>query len=320
MLSATYQQGAGLVDVFNAIYSDSTISPGQLKISDNSKTSYGAASITIENKSTKSKTYTLSHIGAGYSDYYLQYAEPSQQPLYGTATFPTPTVTIGAGQSSKVYFFISPPSGVRPSSLPVFGGFITVTDSDQSAFSIPYVGPPYSLYNTPYIYISPASSGIQLPSVYGYSADQSNITYDIGLLEVVASYGFGGAVPTLQWTKEFSISLLPANTNIKPNHYGFNQSIQHPYIASAFSPNSTVFRHPSFGTLINDTGLMWPENNAPFGSDTSVKGDNGVRWKVGNGDYRWFAAVLRWGGTSGRQEDYDTWLGPVIRFVNGTSG
>jgi hypothetical protein len=31
MLSPTYQQGAGLVDVFNAIYSDSTISPGQLK-------------------------------------------------------------------------------------------------------------------------------------------------------------------------------------------------------------------------------------------------------------------------------------------------
>jgi hypothetical protein len=182
------------------------------------------------------------------------------------------------------------------------------------------VGPPYSLFNTPYIYTSPTSSGVQLPSLYGYNADQSNITYDIGLLEVVVSYGFGGAVPTLQWTTEFSISILPANTNIKPDHYGFNQSIQYPYIPSAFAPNSTVFRHPSFGTLINDTGLMWPENNAPFDSDTSVRGDNGVRWKVGNGDYRWFAAVLRWGGTSGRQEDYDTWLGPVIRFVNGTSG
>jgi len=182
------------------------------------------------------------------------------------------------------------------------------------------VGAPYSLFNTPYFYTSPASSGAQLPSVYGYNADQSNITYDIGLLEVVASYGFGGAVPTLQWTKEFSISLLPTNTNIKLNHYAFNQPIQYPYIPSAFSPNSTVFRQPSFGTLINDTGLMWPENNAPFGSDTSVKGDNRVRWKVGNGDYRWFAAVLRWCGTRGRQEDYDTWLGPVIRFVNGTSG
>ena len=96
-------------------------------------------SITIENQSREPKTYTLSYIGAGYSDYYLQYTEPSQQPLYGTATFPTPTITIGAGQSTKVSFFISPPSDARPSSLPVFGSFITVTDPDQSAFSIPYV-------------------------------------------------------------------------------------------------------------------------------------------------------------------------------------
>jgi Subtilase family/Fn3-like domain len=320
MLSATYQQGAGLVNVFDAIYADTTISPGQLKISDNNKKVYGAASITIENKSAKLKTYTLSHIGAGYSDYYLQYAESSQQPLYGTATFPTPTVAIGAGQSTEVTFSISPPTGVTPSNLPVFGGFITVTDSDKSTFSIPYVGPPYSLYNTPYIYTSPPNSGVQLPSVYSYNADQSDIIYDTGLLEFVASYGFGGAIPTLQWTTEFSVSLVPANTHIQPDHYGYNKSIEYPYIPSAFEPNSTVFRHPSFGTLVNDTGFMWPENNGPFGSDTSVTGDNGVKWKVGNGDYRWFAAVLRWGGTSGRQEDYDTWLSPVIRFVNGTSG
>jgi subtilisin family serine protease len=317
LLSATFQQGAGLVNVYKAIYAESTISPGQLKISDVTKTVYGSASITIENTSAKSKVYTLSHVGAGYSDYYPQYNEPSQEAMYGTASFPTPTVTIGAGQSAKVLFSIAPPENVVASNLPVFGGFIKVSDADGDSFSVPYVGPPYSLYNTPYIYTQPASAGVQLPSVYAFNEDQTQIIYDTDFLEFNASNGFSGSIPTLQWTQEFRLDVLPANTSIKPNHYGFNKTNKYPYIPSVLEPNSTIFGHPSFGTLLNITGYTWPESNSPFAFDTMVTSSNGVNYAVGNGDYRWLASVLRWGGTSGRQEDYDTWLGPVIRFVSG---
>jgi hypothetical protein len=161
------------------------------------------------------------------------------------------------------------------------------------------------LYNTPYLFISSASSGVELPGVYAFNADQSDTIYDSGLLDFVASYGFSGGIPTLQWTTDFSLSVLPANTSIKPDHYGFNKSVKYPYQPSAFAPNSTLSGHPSFGTVVNNTGPMWPANNSPFVVDTSVTGNNGASWQVGNGDYRWFAAVLRWGGTSGRQEDYE---------------
>jgi subtilisin family serine protease len=81
-IASTAQQGAGLVNVYNAIFSQSTTSPGQLLVSDVSKTVYGAVNITI--------SFTIN----------------------------------------------SPASGVNPSNLPVFGGFIKVTYPYQpSAFA-----------------------------------------------------------------------------------------------------------------------------------------------------------------------------------------
>lgn len=78
MLSATVQQGAGLVNVYDAIFADTKISTGQLKVSDVNKMTYGLVNITIENASSKSKTYSLSHHGAGYMDYYIPSGKKNQ--------------------------------------------------------------------------------------------------------------------------------------------------------------------------------------------------------------------------------------------------
>jgi hypothetical protein len=143
------------------------------------------------------------------------------------------------------------------------------------------------------------------------------LTTDTGLLEFVAANGYGSSLPTLQWTREFRVDVLPANTTITANHYGFDPTVKQEYIPSAFTPNSTVFGHESFGTLSLLDGYNWPAGNGIFRSDTLVTGGDGVQWSVGNGDYRWLVGALRWGGTSGNVGDYDTWLGPVVRFVSG---
>jgi hypothetical protein len=315
-ITSTAQQGAGLVNVYNAVFSQSTISPGQLLVSDVSKTVYGAVNITIQNLSPGSKTYTLAHEGAGYSDYYLAYEESNQLPIYGTAHFPTPTITIPAGKTSTISFTInSPASGVNPSSLPVFGGFIKVTDSSNNQQSIPYIGPPYSLYNTPQILVTEAAGGVELPEVYALDSS-GNVDYDTGLLSITPTNGYTGSIATLQWTENFILEVLPANTNIIPNVYGFNTSVTYPYQPSAFAPNSTIFGYKSFGTLLNVTGWSWPEAFGPWMTDTSVTDDNGELWFVGPGDYRWFASVLKQGGAIGVQSNYETWLGPVMRFVS----
>jgi len=315
IIAATAQQGAGQINVYNAIFSQSVVSPGQLTISDVTHTEYGTANITIKNTSPRSKTYTLSHEGAGYTDYRLQYQEPTQQAIYGTATFQTPTLTLSAGQSTTVSLAITPPESVTAASLPVFGGFVTITSTDDETYHVPYIGPPYSLYNTPYLQIS--TSGTILPQIYTNNITSGSLIYDNGFLEINPANGFGSAIPTNQWTTEIRVDVLPANTTIKASHYGFDSSTSVPtYQASSVTPTSSIFGYESFGTLVNKTGYIWPGSYGPFGSDTTVTTGNGSTVAVGNGDYRWFASVLRWGGTSGVQADYDTWLGPVIRFVD----
>lgn len=317
ILAATPQQGAGLVDAYNSIFSTSSISPGQFIATDVSHTEYGTTNITIENTSGSPKTYSLSHQGAGYMDYYLGYQELNQQAIYGGASFSKSTITIPARQSASIDISITPPSGVDRSKLPVFGGFIKIT-SDADTFHVPYVGPPYSLYNTPYLLIQNTTDAV-FPRIWSYNSDQSILTTDAGLLEFNAANGYGSSLPTLQWTREFRVDVLPANTNITAAHYGFDASDlkDYTYKPSAFASNSTVFGYPSFGTLSLLQGYNWPAGNGVFRSDTLVTGSDGKQWAVGDGDYRWLVSVLRWGGVSGVKGDYDTWLGPVVRFVSG---
>ncbi|PVH74102.1 subtilisin-like protein [Cadophora sp. DSE1049] len=310
MLSATPQQGAGLVNVFDAIYSETTVSPGQLTLF-TSKTAYDTANVTIENNSENPKTYTLSHEGAGYMDYRLDYKERNQLPLYGNATFSSPTITLQPHHATTVLATISPPNGVEPSKLPVFGGFIEITSSDEESYSIPYVGPPYSLFHTPYIYTDGTSS----PAIYTYNG--STIEYAGNLVEIDVSGRWGSSISNLQWTQRVRIDLLPANTSIMADHYGFDRGFEWEYRPSSAAPTEKVFGFESFGTLVNKQGYFWPGGEGVSGSGTTVLTSAG-KVAVGQGDYRWFVGVLRWGGAVGQKEDYDTWLGPVMRFTNGT--
>ncbi|TVY93472.1 Minor extracellular protease [Lachnellula willkommii] len=313
ILAATPQQGAGLVNAYDAIFSISVISPGQFTVTDISHTEYGTANITIENTSGSSKSYSLSHQGAGYMDYTLEYQEKNQRAIYGTAAFSQSSITIPAGQRSSIHVSVTPPSDIDPSKLPVFSGYINIV-SDDKDLHIPYVGPPYSLFNTPYIKIQNSTSSAIFPRIWSYNQIVS--TVDTGVLEFVAENGFGSSLPTLQWTREFRVDVLPANTTVQANNYGFDKDAEYEYKPSAFTPNSTVFGHESFGTLTILLGYNWPSGNGIFRSDTIVTGSDGGKWAVGNGDYRWLVSALRWGGVSGVLGDYDTWLGPVVRFVS----
>ncbi|RDL35480.1 uncharacterized protein BP5553_07411 [Venustampulla echinocandica] len=316
MLAATPQQGAGMVNVYNAIFSESQISPGQITVRDVSRTEYGTANITIQNTSAKPKTYSFSHEGAGYMDYTLQYQELNQRPQYGSANFALSGITIPPGQSDTIHLSINPPNDVDPTSLPVFSGFLCVSDSDGESFHIPYVGAPYSIYNAAYLVVkNDSQAGIISPRVWSYDANGTIVT-DYGLEEFVPDRGYGSDLSTSQWTREFRVDVLPADTNITADHYGFDRTITYPDIPSKFTPNMTVFGYPSFGMLANNTGYIWPGANGQFGADTKVMSSNGVRYLVGDGDYRWFVSVLRWGGTSGKRDDYDTWLSPILRVVS----
>ncbi|APA15397.1 hypothetical protein SS1G_09060 [Sclerotinia sclerotiorum 1980 UF-70] len=317
ILSATAQQGAGLINAHDAIFAQSVISPGQIVLGDDSThTVFGAANITIENTSGSSKTYTLSHVGAGYTDGQLSGQDSNQIALYGTGVFPTPTVTLASGESKTVDFSITPPTGVVASNRPVFGGFIKITSSAGETYTVPYIGPPYSMYNTSYI------SVIQVAGFDAAGLPEK----DNGFLQInpTRQYGIAANIPQ-QYTLAFRFDLLPANTNITAHTNAFKTPQLFSYYSSKSTPKSSIFGHPSFGTYTNRSatiasGAIQPGNYIQYWTNAQVTGDDGVSYNVGDGDYRFFASVLRWGGQEGKIEDYDTWLGPVMRFNTSFAG
>ncbi|RYP70009.1 hypothetical protein DL769_005122 [Monosporascus sp. CRB-8-3] len=320
MVAATFQQGAGLVNVYDAIFYQSRVSPGQLLVSDNDRTTYGAVNITIENLSDIPKTYALSHLGASYSEPNPPnnpvFQQENQLPIYGSAEFESPMVELAAGQSTVVSFKILPPtSGVKPGELPVFGGFVTVASGDEE-LTVPYSGPPYSLYNAEYFSVSNSTPTNVRPSLSYEFPDGWHI--DTDLLEVNASLPYRSVISREQFTRGFRVDLVPANISIEPDLYGFDPAVTHEYRPSAAAAPASVFGLPSYGTLLNVTQLLSPATiNWPSGTGVTATLPNGTVYSPGPGDYRWLASVLRWGGDPDLLEDHETWLSAVIRLVNG---
>ncbi|KAL8341889.1 hypothetical protein RB601_005296 [Gaeumannomyces tritici] len=329
MLSATAQQGAGLVDVHRAITAKTRLSPGQLRIADNNKRVFGRANITLTNGGMSPKTYKLSHRGAGYMNQLLAIGERNQRPIYGTARFdisssPTASLEVAPGESVTVGLSIAPPAeGVEPRRLPVFGGYVQVREEggDGEGLSIPYSGPPYSQYNAESIVLQ--TVGRALPEiVYFYRNGTPVVVQD--LLVVNNSMQWGSTALFDLWTTAYRIDVVPANTSVVPTHRGFsNGTVAGAAVAgyeTAAPPGATLPEgHASFGTLRNITGLLGPSNdfspNSKGGLD--VAGGDRRTTRLGPGDYRWLVSVLRWGGDKDLLEDWETWLSGVIRLVNG---
>jgi hypothetical protein len=159
ILSTVAGQGAGMINPCNAIKFQTTITPSQLELGDTDNFLNVPQTITINNASPKSKTYTIKHQGAGYAEYFPypdaltpQFANSwglPQYSIYGSVSFDVSTVTLAAGQSHKLSVTFTPPmlSPAQVHKTPVFSGFISISSSDET-FNVPYIGVPYSRKNT----------------------------------------------------------------------------------------------------------------------------------------------------------------------------
>ncbi|KAI1439365.1 subtilisin-like protein [Annulohypoxylon stygium] len=319
MIAGTFQQGAGMVNVYKAVTYKSRVFPGQLLVGDNSRTEYGLVNISIENRANVSKIYSLSHQGAPYSEPNPPnnpiFSQENQLPIYGSAKFESPTVEVAPEESATVSFKILPPSSdVKPERQPVFGGFVKVA-SDDEEFSVPYSGSPFSLYNAAYFHIVNTTDNVQPSLSYKFGEDW---VIDRGLFEVNSSLSYRSLIGRNQFTRGYRIDLVPANISINPDLYGFDPAEIHEYRPSTTTPPTTIYGLPSYGTLVNSTDLLSPSTfNWPSGTGVTATLPNGTEYSPGLGDYRWLACVLRWGGDPELLDDYETWLSAVIRFIDG---
>ncbi len=108
--------------------------------------------IGIKNKSSRSKTYTISHRGASLINARPLRTQAQTFPdVYGWITNDKASyaavsfiekVVVPPGATANLTATMVAPSDVDPALLPVYGGFIVITD-DKLEYVIPYAGVPY---------------------------------------------------------------------------------------------------------------------------------------------------------------------------------
>ncbi|KAJ5100413.1 hypothetical protein N7456_006465 [Penicillium angulare] len=148
-LSPVAQQGAGLVDVYDAIHSTVVLNVSSLSFND---TQFLApAWFSITNNGTGPANYSIGQVSCG-TVYTLASDGTTipegisyghfMQPVNSSAllNFSSTSVSISQGQTVVVKVMASPFGGLNASRIPIYSGYVTLNSTNGDSFSIPYLG------------------------------------------------------------------------------------------------------------------------------------------------------------------------------------
>ncbi|PKS12304.1 hypothetical protein jhhlp_001604 [Lomentospora prolificans] len=151
-LAPVAQQGAGLIQAYNAAYVKTLVDTAGISFNDTDNF-VKEANFTIENTSDEEVTYALSHVKAvtvyAYNEGSIQLAPFPNPTVDAAATldFSEESVTLGAGESVTISVVPTPPQGVDPSRFAMYSGYIAINGTNGDNLSIPYIGLAASMRN-----------------------------------------------------------------------------------------------------------------------------------------------------------------------------
>ncbi|KAH8891809.1 hypothetical protein GQ53DRAFT_719504 [Thozetella sp. PMI_491] len=352
-LTTVLQQGSGLINVFKALTYDTALSPTEFNLLDSSQ--LREESFTIENLSGSSKTYHLANMPAAAVDA-LPFLDQKpvdwtwslvNNPAYACASFPSRTVTVGPNSKETVKVTIKPPTGLNPSKLPTYGGYILVTDGEKQ-YVIPYQGVPYSrseqqtldtsnLSNITTKPLPPAG----IPNVPLVRAIDIN-RRDNDLM----TFTFPAWAPppdsdedqdddnnplfffVLRQPSPYlrldAVSVDLADT-FTPSSLGYDPTVKFTTNKPALPFDETFAGVPSYGMVFSLVGgfdkppSRFQEIYGGYGqygfqwSWAEVALSNGTLLQLPNADYRVLIRALKWGYDVEDANGYESWLSPILR-------
>ncbi|KAM6477076.1 peptidase S8/S53 domain-containing protein [Trichoderma sp. SZMC 28011] len=342
-IASTARQGGGLIDVYAAVKADTVISPSELSLHDSETPA--PRKITITNQSKSRKKYSFQHSPGSFYRVYYNYltgntdynggSEVIPLDVPASASFSQSSLTLGPGQSATVQIQIKPQHDDWPWSLPVYGGFVKII-SDDAAYSIPYIGVPYNRtevgpimhnvttqlpYDSPGILKLPANDlfladgQIPTPNIdsYNWSTDPSKSFIPVFRVDVLLPSRF------------IRFDLVPANVSFVPSIYGFDPDVHIDYEPPSQAILPGFLGVPTYGQLFSITVDDAPSNSPTLSQPLinhffaqalllpTLTNDDNVSYNISSGDYRPLLRALRWNGNETNPDDYESWLGPVIR-------
>ncbi|KAM0282157.1 hypothetical protein ACHAQH_003197 [Verticillium albo-atrum] len=147
-LSPVPQQGAGLVQAYDAIYSKIILSPTHLSFND-TENLVSQSAFTIRNEGNSSVTYSVGQRPALTADTLwpgniYKHSSPTLSNAFAELSFSSSEVTVQPGEEVEVLVSVTPPKDVDASALPIYSGWITLNDTTTentgSELVLPYIG------------------------------------------------------------------------------------------------------------------------------------------------------------------------------------
>ncbi|KAK7692411.1 hypothetical protein QCA50_004036 [Cerrena zonata] len=306
-------QGAGLVDAFKAIHTDIIVSPGEFLLNDTAHFKPDQI-FTVRNTGKTSKTFKVSHVPAGT----LQSLQPGttffeDQPvpfLSQTATvkFSQTSFTVRPGQTQTLTVHFTRPVGVDATLLPIFSGFIDISNADES-FHVSYIGAAASLKDVPVVDTSDVFFGVNLPAL---GSSDGNFVLDARNFTFV-----GDDFPTLVMRLNFGTPLLlidfvdanaPINTTLNKRSREPLITFPHAAKTGTFAQVPIVGNLAEFEFLPRNSDVNDGTGFNAFGL-TNVFSNGTV---VPNGSYKVLLRTLKVTGDRTKEEDFESWLSPIV--------
>ena len=133
LLEGAFRQGAGLVDVDDAILATTSISPGALALGEGEAGPH-TVSVSVTNDGDAPVTYAIANNAET-----VAVGPPSTAPgyFYDPAEMSGPTeVTVGAGETTVVELTFTPPASTHR----MYSGWVTFTPAEGDPLRVPYAG------------------------------------------------------------------------------------------------------------------------------------------------------------------------------------
>ncbi|KAG5984996.1 hypothetical protein E4U55_002103 [Claviceps digitariae] len=299
-LAPVPQQGAGLIQAYDAAYATTLLSPSSLSFND---TDHFAKNLefTLQNTDTKPATYKVTHVptitmytlpknGSIYPDLFPNDAVHAAATLH----FSEASITLRGGESKNITVSAIPPEGVDAKRLALWSGYITINGTDGASLSLPYQGLTGSLHQHTVLapsdtYISSSKDKTKpLPAPVG-----NNVTF------VLPGPGNAGVNDTLP---QLNAKLALGSPQIRVYAVPLTPDPTNQTVTTEVWGVKTIGQIKGAPSMWNSRGL----NNFPWdGSLTSGS-------YAAPGTYKFVVGALRIFGDENKKEDWDLSTSPVL--------
>ncbi|CAE6463384.1 unnamed protein product [Rhizoctonia solani] len=342
LVETASHQGAGLVNVYDAIKNTASLVPSELLLNDTAHFK-GERTLTLHNWGKKSVTYTFSHVPAGTAPT-INGIEAILGPVplvNGAAAVEIvpKKVTVHPGSTASVCVTIKPPTGLDPTTFPVYSGYITATGSDHTTLRSTYLGVAAKLKDAKVLDNTDAYFGVKLPVIVDGAGNpvppEQSATFTMSDSDApFVVYRLVQGTPLLR------MDLIDSKTEVATNQRRFSKydiqfdrrSHGHARLRSLSSRSGRDWLVPnknksSGGTFVavQTLGVLYQEDylsrNSPVDDSNAYSAvqvtafANGT--EIPDGSYKILVRALKITGNPTREEDFEVWTSSEVVVKRG---